>query len=208
MRREIVVLGCFIIILIMIAGCTSSQNATSTGTKSQNSGPAASNVETYAWEEQPQPTECIPPTGTPERLKKFYPVISGWDSKEGMYKPNDGSFLSLSIRDLGPCALGSVDEFFNKFYPVGTYKQGVNTQIRSKINNFHGYPALRQITYSNISKGLNETKYETKYDSVIIGINNHRYVLIDSYGLNTIDLESEIDTLAKAIDFKGLAAAV
>ena len=172
--------------------------------KSQNPAQGVSNVETYAWEEQPQPTECIPPPGTPERLKKFYPVISGWESKEDMYYPNDRSFLSLSIRDLGPCALGSVDEFFNKFYPVGTYKVGVNTQIRSKINNFHGYPALRQITYSNISGGWGETKSH----SVIIGINNHRYVIIDSHGLNTIDLEAEIETLANAIDFKGLAAAV
>ena len=37
MRREIVVLGFFIIALILIAGCTSSQNATATGIKKSES---------------------------------------------------------------------------------------------------------------------------------------------------------------------------
>jgi len=79
MRREIVVLGSFIIVLILIAGCTSTQDGTSTGSKSQNPTQVYTTGK-ITFESYMDPIfECNLPPKDPILFQKFLPNVPGYD---------------------------------------------------------------------------------------------------------------------------------
>lgn len=205
MRREIVVLGFFIIVLILIAGCTSSQNGAPTGPQGQNPAQGNNNVKTTptnSWTPLPS-CDTIPVNST--RYQKFLPTIAGWTKKGSWYYSSDSyCMIGVEFTDLSSCTGYSVDDVFNlNLLNNGT--DGERTTIVNKIDNFHGYPAVRSIYFRNdeLGKGFGKKEY------VIIGVNNRLYVRIDNFASNcTYSSDAVFETFANAIDFKGLASSV
>ena len=84
MRREIVLLGSFIIVLILIAGCTSTQNGAPSGAKSQTPAPeqyttGKTTIESY-WDPI---FECNLPPKDPILFQKFLPNVPGYNRQFG-----------------------------------------------------------------------------------------------------------------------------
>ena len=220
MRRDIVVLGFFIIVLILIAGCTSAQNVAPSGAKSQGSVQGNINVKTtrpmYAY-----PTNCSLPSTNPIRFQKFIPNVAGWNAINGLGNNYDFNreigartpiYIMQQYESQGhKYGLGTVMVFFEDFGPCVTESSDVNAFLNNNFDfrklstgettkiNFHGYPAV----------------YSTTSGSVVvwIGINNRLAVQIstggspeDNYSLS--EQEAEIEKFANAIDFRGFAASV
>jgi len=204
MRREIIVLGFFIIVLILIAGCTSSQNGSTTSPRVQNPAQGNNNVKTTptnSWTPLPS-CDTLPVNST--RSQKFLPTIAGWTKKESMYYSSDHyCMINVGFLDASSCTGLSVDNVLNlALLNNGTV--GKTTTIVNKIDNLHGYPAVHSITFNNeLGKDFG------KYENVLIGVNNRLYVRIDKFGSNcTYRSDDVFETFANAIDFKGLASSV
>jgi hypothetical protein len=215
MRQAMVVLGFSLIVLIFIAGCSSPQNAASTGSKGQTT-----NVESTVVSSQTSPPPCDLPSVDPIRFQKFLPDVPGYDRRYGqnisinpdsltesgifdIYTISDTSNLNqmiVSFSDMGPCVTDStgVTAAMNRYSPG---KTGDRTTTR--INNFHGYPAIRN------SYGESTISYR----EIIIGINNRISVTLTSNAVNTYTLsetgaDAEFEKFANAIDFNGVASLV
>jgi hypothetical protein len=207
------VLGFFIIILILIAGCTSQQKGTSVVSPSS-------------------PTGCNLPSTDPVLFQKFLPDVPGYtrtygqnisgndnyikDVKDGdnritdVYRVSDKSAINViivSFSDKGPCVTEStgVHTVLNSSGKGMTVK---GTTI-SRINNFHGYPAIQTIVTSESGECLQ--------DSMYIGITNRLYVTIDttireSYvphkKYSVSEAEADIEKFANATDFNGFASSI
>lgn len=221
--RRVFVLGFFIIVLILITGCTSTQNADSTVSKSQYPMPGYTAVETNSKNSLTSIINCNQPPLDPAQFQKFLPEIPGWTRSFGQnispgtnyvlnYKLTDqgyANFISdtyqisdksninivqVAFEDLGPCA---GDFGLNRNY----LSVGQKDATQSKIN-FHGYPAIHA--------KMNGTGLI--YDIVNIGVNNRLFVTITASGpqreYSFSKAEADIEKFANAIDFKGFAASV
>jgi hypothetical protein len=225
MRKGIWVLVLFIIILIMFAGCTSEQSGAG---KSKNQKSATGNdiIKTTLAVPSDTSSECQP--ADPIRFQKFLPTLPGYDKLRSpnnsviytfhetsktyiytlseVYRISDKSNadkISVSFSDMGPCVteLNGVDASFSRF-KVGT--DPVSKRTTTKIDNFHGYPAIHQIQLSG------DEIYD---DQVWVRINNQLSVEIEVLSpdiprSSLSEAESEIEKFANAIDFNGLAASV
>jgi len=236
MRRDIVVLGFFIIVLILTAGCTSAQNGAPSGAKSQNPAPVyttgswIATIESY-W----NPIfECNLPPKDPILFQKFLPNVPGYNRQFGQnlsVKSGNGVLEAIVVKtqknseyiyanrigeayqsisdmsnwagvyfeDLGPCA-PSVDTHLNLIESV-TFG---DTTI-SKINNFHGYPAVKTIRTGKKPGYVTSIQVDILITNrLIAGINTGDFS--EEYPLS--DAEADIEKFANAIDFKGFAASV
>jgi hypothetical protein len=227
MRRDIVVFGFFIIVLIVIAGCSSPQIGSSTGPKSQTPSQGDSNVKTtstmYAY-----PTNCGLPSTNPIRFQKFIPNVEEWNAINGVqnnYYENkeigadliNPNYIMQQYASLGYKQgitegkyLWTVMVFFLDFGPCVTESSDVNAFLNNNFDfrkvkagettkiNFHGYPAVYSTTSGSVR--------------VTIGINNRLAVKIYTLGSSKEDSlsekEAEIERFANAIDFRGFAASV
>ena len=223
MRRGIVVLVFFIIVLLITAGCISAQNGTPTGPDTRNPAPGTTNVKTTPASLPVSPSDCGLPSPDPIRFQKFLPEVSGWTGQTGgtiyyalnienvtksVHRDNqicEGYQISdtsnaktvyVCFLDKGPCVTGTtgVTAFFNE-YKIAT----VNGDTLNKIDNFHGYTAIR----------LTDPVIPLLY---YIGINNRLYVSVriqDLSGKGSLsEKEADIEKFMNAIDFKGFAASV
>jgi hypothetical protein len=222
MRREIVVLGFFLIVLILAAGCSSPQIGSSTGPKSQ--GSAAENTNTAVI------IQCSQLPVDPIRFQKFLPTIPGYTPYFGpkisegtnyinftkktgysfvnfigdFYQISNSTRVEVIFEDLGPCSgdfaldqlyIGTGSYGLGREYMSGTEKD----KYASKIN-FHGYPASRAMRNINgVTQGI-----------VRIGVNNRLFVTITAIGrdYSFSQADADIEKFANAIDFRGFAASV
>jgi len=220
MRRDIVVLGFFIIVLIVIAGCTSIQSAATTESKNQNSGLGDTNVKTTSASSYTSSSECKLQPMDPILFQKFFPNVPGWTRKysgtdkydRGIFRGNSFNNEVYSLSDKSNPSVRVIVGFGDRG-PCVTESTGLNWQINnekigefdgfitSKINDFHGYPAIYKI--SNVSN-----QYREGY--VIIGIKNRYYVSIGTTGeeYSISEAEANLEKFGNVIDFRGLAASV
>ena len=229
MRRDIVMLGFFIIVLILIAGCTSTQNGTATGSKSQNPASRDTNVKMTYIEYMTPIFECNLPPIDPIRFQKFLPNLSGYERQYGQNisgnnyvvntKMTDGNINTIYSNRIiekystSDKSLISSYVAFEDYGPCaesldarlnlneyGTFK----TKTHSKIT-FHGYPAQHMVDTNGTPGYINQ-------DYVTIWINNRLsvHISIESYseGYPLSEAEADIEKFANAIDFKGFAASV
>jgi len=234
MRRDIVVLGFFIIVLILTAGCSSPQNGVPTGSKSQNPTQVYTTGK-ITFESYMDPIfECNLPPKDPILFQKFLPNVPGYNRQFGQnlsvrsgngvleaivvetkknsnyhYSNRIGeAYFSISdminwvgvyFEDLGPCA-PSVDTRLNLFE---SYTFGEVT--RSKINNFHGYPAVKTIHVGKKPGYVTSIQVDILITNrLIVGI-----TAADFTGEHPLsDTEADIERFANAIDFKGFSASV
>ena len=135
MRREIIVLGFSLIVLILISGCASPQNAVTTGSKSQNSALGDTNFKTTSASSYTSPTICNLYSLDPNRFQKFLPAVSGWTRRYGkdekyyfvrdpgshnslteIYSTNpedisNSNFVQIYFFDYGSCVTPSTDVY-------------------------------------------------------------------------------------------------
>lgn len=223
MRQWVMILGFFIIVLIVIAGCTSTQRGATTRSNSQN--PASGNVNSII--------QCSQLPVDPIRFQKFLPNIPGYTPRYGLKisegdnyinftKKNNWSFINyiseryqisdkstnnqieVMFEDLGPCSgYFALDQ---NYVTMGLGRQylsgGQKESYASNKINFHGYPA----THATINTTA------IFHDIVRIGVNNRLFVTItatgryEEYSLSAAD--ADIEKFANAIDFNGFAASV
>jgi hypothetical protein len=221
MRREIVVLGSFMIVLILIAGCSSAQNGAANGSKNQNLAPGYTTIKTKSVSTQSSSPECNLPSPDPITFQKFLPNVPDWtteagpniqyayhDKKAGMHRDNsickgyfpvdksNYNYVEVCFLDMGPCVTETtgVRAFFDKF-EIGT-RQNTTT---SRIENFHGYPAMQILSLPQNA------------NTVFFKINDRLYVIISVIGGDReifSTKEADMKKFANAIDFKGFAASV
>lgn len=211
MRYRIVVLGFLIIFLIVIAGCTSSQSGTATGSKSQNSGSESSTTSvTTVSQSSPADMTCQKKQIDAEPFKKFFPDISGftgypYTSYESFgisrnYHKNDTEYFDIRINILDLFSCNNIDsKYLNKIdYPE-------NYNITSSFINYHGYPTWRYDVDLSFfyTDGGNAIVYK-------ILVNPKMSVDIVSFqrgqGLSKSEADAEIEKFANAIDFNGIIA--
>ena len=223
MRREIIVLGFSLIVLMLIAGCTSTQIA-SPESKRQTPTPGYTTVKTTSMSSQSSLPECNLPSPDPIQFQKFLPNVPGYTSENrtikqkdyksltynemvGRYQISDRSNINLVqvfFVDKGPCVNDSTGNYaFLNNYELGDYSGG-GGEFRSKINDFHGYPAIRTTFNGSFVRNW-----------VFITINNRLSILIHAEGptfgnsnYSLSQAEQDIEKFANAIDFKGFAASV
>jgi len=218
MRREIVVLGSFIIVLILIAGCTSAQNGAANGSKKQNPTSGYSAIKTTSPNSLTAIINCDRPPIDPVEFYKYLPNVQGYERKAARgekmnyakfnktsdnsyenivadtYKITDTSklyWVTVAFEDLGPCAESGGRLNWNWV--------GFTT---NKLD-FHGYPTVRLIW------SINSSSEEIKQVNYYIGMNDRLFVRItfsSDYGSSLSEAEAEIEKFASAIDFKGFAA--
>jgi hypothetical protein len=198
MRQVILAWGCSLIVLVLIAGCTTPQHA-----------------------------PCNLSSTDPIKFQKFLPDIPGYEREFGQnisvgdnyrkdspgwlngiedhYKisgQNTQNTVSVSFYDLGPC----VNESTGVFARLNTYHFGIYLDtIESRVT-FHGYPAIHVIRTIFPSELI-------RSDSYSIGISNRLYVVISRYTspdkkIPLSEAEADIEKFANAIDFNGLASTV
>jgi len=212
MRKGIGLLGFFIIVLILIAGCTSPQSGAAAGTKSQKSGSGSSitSIPTSGYSSpQPQTTECSNNCPNMTRFVKFFPDVDGWQKPypewygsgycviRGRYfeLPNSDHYVDISIQDFSPCNYGT--DVYLKNMPAGEFSTGLNGTVAYTVITYHGFPTL-QVEFADNRK-------VTMIGRSIM-INPKRSIEIDAGGLNTpSEIDAEIEKFANAIDFNGLA---
>jgi len=192
------VLGFFLIVLMLFAGCTSAQKST-----------------------------CNQSSTDPLQFQKFLPDVSGYEREFGQnssvennyrkdspgwingiedhYKipgQNTKNTVSVSFYDLGPCVTESTGvSALLENYPFGIYLDTTESRV-----SFHGYPAIHVITFYLASEYIRSVSYR-------IGINNRLYVVITRYDSSDkrvllSEAEADIEKFANEIDFGGLAASV
>jgi hypothetical protein len=219
MRQWVVVVGFFIIVLMVIAGCTS-QNGAPSGSNSQNSAPRNPNVKMTSVVSHSTPSICKISTPDPIRFQKFFPDIPGWTKKYGQKIKNDDNYyytsqpgnyaqmkeiyyqnpqdpqdpLAITITDNGPCSTQSIDEYL--IMNTGWIGPGGEPHPPTLLN-FHGYRAAKNTQFN--------TSFNTRGESLYIGINNRLRVQIVSGGDTEPEADARIETIANAIDFTGLA---
>lgn len=224
MRQWIVLLGFFIIILIVISGCTSAQSGTTTGSNNQNPAQGNRNIQTTYAAKDTYPPQCWNQKSDPVRFQKFLPDVPGWTrrfgqniSNENYYLPDSGTLPSqiaetyqstdaevyVHLEDEGPCTTQSngVYAFLNGGYEKELGGSGTTT----KIDNFHGYPAIKLVYF--IPEG-----YQFSHEGIYVGVNNRLRVFIHTtsyskpYPLSEAD--ANLEKFANAIDFNGFAASL
>jgi hypothetical protein len=219
MRQWVVVVGFFIIVLIVIAGCTS-QSGTPNGLKHKNLVTGSDTSKTTSPSLPATSSECTP--SDPSRFQKFFPDIPGWTRKyygtntsdqgmlygtsfiNEMYIVSDTSKpryrVIVGFSDRGPCVTSSTDGYWYLNNEKTGESDGI---IISRIDNFHGYPAVQRITNASISKQL-------LMDTIWFPVNNRLSVTIGIMGENgsVPEAEANIETIATAIDFHGFASSV
>jgi hypothetical protein len=220
MRQWVLAVGFFIIVLIVIAGCTAPQSGATTG--SNNQYPAFENANSII--------QCNQPPLDPIRFQSFFPNVPGFTPRFGQKilegdnyinftKKNDYSFVNfisdwyqvsdkskvivVMFEDLGPC---SGDFALDQSY-MNTGKSGIGRLYMSggakdsyaKKINFHGYPASHAI--------INAT--DSFQDIVRISVNNRLFVTITALGstkeYSVSEADADIEKFANAIDFNAIA---
>lgn len=222
MRQWVAIGGFFILVLILISGCTSTQSGATTGSNSQNSAFGNTNVTMTSAKYVFAPVDCNLPWGDPVRFQKYFPVVPGWERGQNFTinraedRPDRAPMTTIMNQykipgqythkwvfvifiDAGPCVNKSSG--FDAL--SSTVKESESMSVRDTfINNFHGYRAVRSIT-----NGSSIVKEE-----VGIYINNRLAARIicegvsDKYSISEAD--ADIEKFANAIDFSGLATAV
>jgi hypothetical protein len=215
MRHGMGVIGFFLVVLLVIAGCTSPQH-TPTGSDSRNSA-TVSDITSGL--------DCQQYTKDLHRFKKFFPDLTGWqgiyDSNRDilygsagavtseMYikSDNKANVLSISVRDISLCNRKS--DYYTK-YTVdernwGAYYNQSEWQITVTQFPFHGYPATRVERINNDTGFAAVAYYIVLSPDTIVemsagsGLPNHP---------TTAQFEAEFEEFADAIDFNGIAASV
>ena len=176
MRQWVVVLGFFIIVLIVIAGCASQQNGATTGPQGQNPAQGNNNVKTTSANSWTPTPSCDTSPVNSTISQKFLPTIAGWTKKGSMYYSSDYyCMIDVEFIDARSCTGLSVDDVLNlALLNNGTVDK--TTTIVNKIDNFHGYPAVHSITITKLSGQM-----DGRYEYVLIGINNRLYVQINNW---------------------------
>ena len=230
MRRAIIVLGFFIFVLFLFAGCTSTQSGVSAGSKSQNH--ATWDIilgTTYGPGDGKMNDECWLKTSDITRFQKFFPDVSGWTREDKprtnylvdkfdpscttggqcyityKYQKQDNPRISVTVtfNDNGACTQESTGVYkeLNDFYK----KKPVWWNATTKIDNYHGYPAIKLFKNTILYSTVNN----------YVGITNRLHVEISGTSVmkttnGIVDSEAEIDAdiekFADAIDFNGIAA--
>jgi len=220
MRYGIVVLGFFIVVLIMISGCTSPQIESSPELNRQDSAPGNAN----------SIIQCSQLPVDPIRFQKFLPTIPGYTPYFGpkiseganyinftkktgysfvnfiadFYQISNSNRVEVMFEDLGPCSGDfALDQIYSRTGSLGLgreYMSGWEKDRYANKINFHGYPATRDTRNIN---GVTE-------DYVRIGVNNRLFVTISAIGrdYSFSQADADIEKFANAIDFKGFAASV
>jgi len=237
MRQGIVVLGFFIIVLIVIAGCTSTQSGAATGSNSQGPALQTTNhimtVEDY-W----TPIfECKQPAVDPKQLQKFLPNVPGYDRRYG--QNISGMNYMVQTKEKND-ARRIYDNIILESYTISgkLYSSKIIVELQD-LGPCAGSvePLLNIFDYGtrdyNPSGTLTETTVRINnfhgYPAVHIFITNKtsgylvntQYHIFVSNRLNVIisidcsfnecplsESEAEIEKIANAIDFKGLTSSV
>ena len=222
MRHGMVILGLFIVFLMLIAGCTSPDGGVTTGSKNRHPADNGNNGKITSVSSPLTSPACYPVD--PRRFQQFLPDIAGYkpyftpddNMSLGYYHNYDNTEHRYSTQQLyGVPLQDSVDVTFIDYGPCVTESTGVysefsgqtlgtdsNNITKSKIDNFHGYPAIKEIS---LGKGGIS-------DMVSIGVSNRLCVIIIAFKINdnyTISEEdAKLEKFASAIDFRGFAASV
>ena len=218
MGRGFVVLGFFVLILTIIAGCSSIQRESSTGSNSQN--PVQGNAKGGSPYDSggTLQSDCKLAMPDASRFEKFLPDVPGWvvynkstvrekdkiaevyvDGPPYLYTTN---IVAVEIADKGPCVTGStgVNALLDAAYDRKRYFPPYNDT--SRIANFHGYPAVKITLFIPSSY--------TNSERIFIGINNRLMVSLKASRTSETFTLSEADAIiekfANAIDFNGIAA--
>jgi len=222
MRREIVVLGFFLIVLILVAGCSSKAPS-----RTSSKAPSISTTSPGSSSPQVSTTVCSLPPQDPHRFKKNFPNVPGWVgagedvdyhpeemcNERGcdnliveVYENSDPSNkirMYVVIKDFGPC-LSKESESGGNAENIGAI---ASPRIkRSFINNFHGYPAIHVIQDFDEDGNMDDV-------SILIVIKNGLTISIrdlNTYGQphSLSDAEANIEKFANAIDFNAIASSV
>lgn len=201
MRHGIVVVGFFVIVLMVIAGCTSPQSGAPSGSNNRNSA-----IKETTAPYSPEGCHSLDPV----LYKKFLPDIPGWHVWRNLsnydkvsrsnifyaYRISENREIKLTFGDVGSCT--ALDDAINTKSKLKVDYPGIDA---SKINNFHGYPAVK----------VNGVLNNAHFTNVYIAMNDRLYVIIESVsvGYSLSDArEADIETFANAIDFNGFAALV
>jgi hypothetical protein len=224
MRNGIVVLGFFIIVLIVISGCTT-QNETTAGSKSQNSASMDSTVKTSSASSYASPTTCKLLSVDPIRFQKFLPDVPGWTRVNGQaitpgvnyfYNPVPNGESRIEERywqnpedkinskqvvvqfwDNGPCYTTSRGALFERMLER---KDDINTI--TGIDNFHGYPAVKSVNFN--------TTYIYQGEEIHILISERQIVDIWTSGRGYTESEAEgnIEKFLSGTDLDGFASSI
>jgi len=185
MRNGIIVLGFFIIVLILTAGCTSAQS----GDTNVKTTPTYDSIGYHSLD--------------PLQFQKFFPNIPGWQ----MDKP-----FIITAKSSSPNIMAGYGNSENHhvvhvlFRDLGPYSNSyLNSNTQNRIINFHGYPAVKVSGDIDIA--------DDRGMGVYIKINSRLAVEINADGLisenySLSDADADIETFANAIDFNGFAALV
>lgn len=223
MRHHIFAFGCFLMVLIVIAGCTSPQPSPQSGNPG---GIKTTNMEKNSGTDSlTDLNTCSRPPTDPLEFQKFFPEVPGFDRPyrnkiSGLTYQNYTKYVNtdhfsnfigeqynsdtqynyrifVTFSDYGPCS-----DYFPFNIRHAAYEQQNSTQ--RKIT-YHGYPALYM---SNLQSGsLQHTDV-----MVLVGVSNRLFVSIGARDFEDnvpiAEMEADIETFANSIDFKGFAGSV
>jgi len=227
MRRLYFVLSFTTIVLVLIAGCSSTQNTVSNRSESQTPTPTFNSAKTTSVSSQSLSTECYLPTPDPMRFKKFLPSVIGYnaDSHNEIDYPFPASYnisknnitdhllyqpysryddpvtyrVQLDISDLGPCVNESTG--YNAWLRNTNYFKTLSTTgdiVEQKEVFYQGYPAVR---YYRTGIGPVESLIIFVNNRVSVGMNFGSSQGQYSHSVADTDLEK----FANAIDLNGIA---
>jgi hypothetical protein len=218
-------LGFFILVLIVVAGCTSAQNGNSTGSKIQNPASGNTNIKTTSADIITLANECKQPPEDPIKFQKFLPDVPGWTRVNGQaitpwvnyfYNPVPNGESRIEERywqnpedkinskqvvvqfwDNGPCYTTSRGALFERMLER---KDDINTI--TGIDNFHGYPAVKSVNFN--------TTYIYQGEEIHILISERQIVDIWTSGRGYTESEAEgnIEKFLSGTDLDGFASSI
>jgi hypothetical protein len=212
-------LGFFIVALMVIAGCTSTQGGATTGNKIPDSG--NTNVGPGSTPSLQSIADCKSPPIDPIIFEKFFPDVPGYKTdKKYQYIPYNKSTMTyedkwqnhilvdyISSSETYLYRSRSVFVAFMDYGPCSDYNV-INHLQNARVNgtvtrvNFHGYPAVHEQVYAPGGDIL---------DGMTIGVTDRLVVQILVFGLRTNSFsqaDADIENFGNAIDFSGFAASL
>jgi hypothetical protein len=229
MRQWVVVVGFFIIVLIVITGCTSPQSGNPPASNNQKSTMGVTTIKTTFASSYTSPVKCEISAPDPVQFQKFLPDVPGWTREYGKTIKKEYNYHYISMPgnyawikevyqqnpedpmhttrviveffEYNPCNNQSSDVYAD-LNQIFESKDDIQGLITTRIDNFHGYPAVKRMRF-------NATDF-IQQEYVYIGINNRLRVDIATTGSGYSESEAgvNIEKFSNAIDFAGLAASI
>jgi hypothetical protein len=227
MRRAIVVLGFFIIVLVVTGGCTSTQNPVANGSQSQNAGTGSVTANAPASGfSSPSSQVCLPKTDM-HKFKPFFPDMAGYQRSyknensgdvelnkiEEKYTDNKNFLVDVYINDFSDCDVDTNSIFKN--IKVGDTDH--NNTISSLITStYRGYPATRIEVTDNDGDVIDVFQSITINPKIIVSVNVLSYEGIfksldlsnqsmsNYQGTPKSTFDAEIDKFVNALDLNGI----